>query len=293
MISDDWMPTFPGFGPHDSGAAGAHTQRELFALSDALKADLASSASDPVPTRPNLVSSKPPPPTTTHIRGSPTATIVPVTITRLPPLDTLPVLHDMKTPGRKPNLKRDIQEAAEDLCLAPPSKYETPQTRQAMVFPPGSAFLPKYTPAAGPVDLFLESLAVLPTSPLPEDQYEVTDFEESDSGEPNEDEVQERRAQKRIPAWCANWIETAKTQTSIDPETVFGTQLPKCDLEVLFGALAKDSAYLRARKGKRGSSGEWGLDRITKTELDEYRQAMGHTQQLESVVIRNMAEEVN
>ncbi len=309
MGSDEWVPTFPGFGPQDSGAAGAEIQRALRELGDLHAAELVASqqTTNPVvisslpvgsPTRPNLVSSKPPPPmtNTSHIRGSPTATVVPVTIiTRLPPLNpdsiTVQVLpgKGMETPNQKSHLKRDIQESEESSSVPPvvPSKYETPQPRHVFP-PPGSAFLPKYTPAAAPLESFLESLAPLPSSPLPEDQYELTEFEESDEPELTEEEKEEKRMNKNIPSWCVNWIETAKTQTSIDPETIFGTQLPKCDLEVLFGELAKDSAYLRARKGKRGSSGEWSLDRITRNELDEYRYVMGHTQQLESVVIRSV-----
>jgi hypothetical protein len=118
----------------------------------------------------------------------------------------------------------------------------------------------------------------------------MTEFEDSDC-EDDEDTKERKRAAKRIPAWCIAWIETAKTQTSIDPDTVFGSRIPRCDLEALFGQT--NNAYLKARRGKRGSSGEWGMDEISRRELDEYRAIMGHTQQLESVVIMTSIEHIS
>ena len=177
-----------------------------------------------------------------------------------------------------------------------PLIYETPKQQAVMIEPtsrnptaPGSAFVPKYTPANAQEDVLLETLVPLPTSPTVEDQYQITDWEDTDAengGFEDEDYKEKRRAEKRIPLWCNGWIETAKTQTSIDPDTVFGTKLPKCDLSVIFGEKFRDNAYMRNKAGhRRGSSGEWGLDVVTRAELDEYRQVMGHTQQLEAVVI--------
>ena len=178
------------------------------------------------------------------------------------------------------------------------STYQTPKpaTNAAALdrrppisnYPP-SAFVPRYTPAPGPLEIVHETLVPVPSPPLPEDQYEMTAWEDSDA-ELDEDEKERRRLNKRVPAWCIGWIETAKTHTMIDPDTVFGSKIPKCDLEVLFGR--NNNAYLKARKGKRGSSGEWGMDDVTRRELEEYRQVMGHTQQLDSVVILRSVEQV-
>ena len=168
---------------------------------------------------------------------------------------------------------------------SPNQEYQTP--RPALVpkpfgSVPPSTFAPRYTPAPGPMEVVTESLVPLVSNPDPADQYEMTEWENSD-GEADEDEQERKRRMKKIPAWCIGWIETAKTQTAIDPDTVFGSRIPRCDLETLFGHT--NNAYLKARRGKRGSSGEWGMDDVTRRELDEYRQIMGHTQQLESVVI--------
>ncbi len=178
-----------------------------------------------------------------------------------------------------------------------PLIYETPKQQPVMIDPssrnptaPGSAFVPKYTPANIQEDPIVETLAPLPTSPIIEDQYKITDWEDSDgenaANYEDEDIKEQRRMEKHVPSWCDGWIETAKTQTSIDPDTVFGTKLPKCDLSVIFGDKFKDNAYMRTKAGhRRGSSGEWGLDVVTRAELEEYRSVMGHTQQLEAVVI--------
>ena len=173
--------------------------------------------------------------------------------------------------------------------------YETPKQQPVLIDPssrvptaPGSAFIPKYTPAAAVEDVLLETLVPLPTSPISDDQYPITDWVDSEGENAtfeDDDAKETRRLQKHVPSWCEGWVETAKTQTNIDPDTVFGTKLPKCDLSVIFGAKFRDNAYMRTKTRGRGSSGEWGLDVVTRAELDEYRQVMGHTQQLEAVVI--------
>ena len=172
-------------------------------------------------------------------------------------------------------------------CWPPksPPDHQTPKPSEPSA--PPSGFAPRYTPAPGPIEIVTESLVPLPFPPAAEDQYEMTEWEDSDT-EMQEDESERKRLNKKIPPWCIGWIETAKTQTSIDPDTVFGMRIPRCDLSVLFGQ--PSNAYMRARNGKRGSSGEWGMDDMTRQELSEYRQLMGHTQQLEQVVILRTVE---
>jgi hypothetical protein len=174
---------------------------------------------------------------------------------------------------------------------SPQDEYLTPKPAALEQPPvPPSSFVPRYTPAPGPVEIITEALVPLPDSPRAEDQYEITEWEDS-ADEMDDDSKERRRMAKKIPSWCIGWIETAKTQTNIDPDTVLGTRLPKCDLEVLFGKT--NNAYLNARKGRRGSSGEWGMDDVTRRELEEYRAIMGHTQQLESVVIIKTIDALN
>ena len=210
-------------------------------------------------------------------------------------LKTPPNPPTMNTPSRPPlhpsppdaGATIPILPSNANACWPPksPPDYQTPKPIE--ISAPPSGFAPRYTPAPGPLEIITESLAPLPFPPSEEDQYEMTEWEDSDT-EMQEDDKERKRSNKKIPAWCIGWIETAKTQTSIDPDTVFGLRLPRCDLSVLFGHT--NNAYMRARNGKRGSSGEWGMDDMTRKELAEYRQVMGHTQQLEQVVILRTVE---
>ena len=197
---------------------------------------------------------------------------------------TIPILPSNANamwPPRSPNTAADYQ--------TPRPAVGEPINRGEPSNAPQSNFVPRYTPAPGPIDIVTETLVPIQDSPRPEDQYEMTVWEDSDA-EMDEDTKERKRMTKRIPTWCIGWIETAKTQTSIDPDTVFGSRIPRCDLEVLFGHT--NNAYIKARKGKRGSSGEWGMDDVTRRELEEYRAIMGHTQQLEAVVIVRSSEQL-
>jgi hypothetical protein len=243
----------------------------------------------------SFVNGKPPlaqaPPTNRwreNVKSPPTTTVTAVASTTATPLRqadygaTIPILPSNANAAWPPKTPTES------------SAYHTPKPgavayKQPVTNYPPSSFVPRYTPAPNPSEAISERLVPLEKPPLPEDQYEMTEFEDSDV-EIDDEEKERRRQNKRIPAWCIGWIETAKTQTSIDPDTVFGTNVPKCDLEILFGSTG--NAYLKARKGKRGSSGEWGMDDVTKRELEEYRLMMGHTQQLESVVILKSIEQV-
>lgn len=107
-----------------------------------------------------------------------------------------------------------------------------------------------------------------------EDNYEISDKEDSDDGgelgEPD-------RSQKQEPAWCAGYLEALAAQSDVDPDTIFGCRLPRCDLEAIF----TDSLYARCSrerpKRKRGSSGEWKKDRLKQDEIRMYKKKMGHT----------------
>jgi len=205
------------------------------------------------------------------------------------------------TPSKPPLPPVHVPDSYATIPILPsgnrPLIYETPKQQAVMIDPssrnptaPGSAFVPKYTPANVVEDVLVETLVPLPTSPVVDDQYQITEWEDSEgenAGYEDEDSKEKRRMQKHIPSWCVGWVETAKTQTSIDPDTVFGTKLPKCDLGVIFGDKFRDNAYMRTKAAghRRGSSGEWGMDVVTRAELEDYRQVMGHTQQLEAVVI--------
>jgi len=106
----------------------------------------------------------------------------------------------------------------------------------------------------------------------PEDNYDISDREGSDSDSDSEDEAPRKRvpdwarSKELIPALQAQFCDATKR---IDPDTIF-PEVQSCDLEDIFDQ--KKSRYSR-----RTSSGEWTKDQITQGEKITYRKEMGFT----------------
>ena len=106
----------------------------------------------------------------------------------------------------------------------------------------------------------------------PEDNYDISDREGSDSDSDSEDEA----PRKRVPDWArskelipALQAQFCDASNRIDPDTIF-PEVQSCDLEDIFDQ--KKSRYSR-----RTSSGEWTKDQITQGEKITYRKEMGFT----------------
>lgn len=132
--------------------------------------------------------------------------------------------------------------------------------------PPVPAF--KQAPPEPEPWQLLRKIKLLP--PSEEDNYEISDKgEDSEAEEPD-------RTMKRIPAWSANYLQLLDAQANVDPDTIFGSQVPICDLEAIFS----DQDYMKFQKDRprrrRGSSAEWGGDRLSRHEIGEYKRKMGH-----------------
>lgn len=79
-----------------------------------------------------------------------------------------------------------------------------------------------------------------------------------------------------MPRWCDGYLEQLPEQASIDPDTIFGKRVPECCLEKVFPeALYRLVRRSLPQKRKRGSSGNWRKDRLSKTEIGEYKRRMG------------------
>ncbi|CAJ1431394.1 unnamed protein product [Effrenium voratum] len=110
----------------------------------------------------------------------------------------------------------------------------------------------------------------LTTPKREEDNYEISDLEEDEHG----NRVEPDRSRKRMPSWCANYKQIAETQGDIDPDSIFGSRMPLCDLELIF----PDSFYQNRSspvKRRRGSSCHWFRDALTKREIQAYAFKMG------------------
>ena len=105
----------------------------------------------------------------------------------------------------------------------------------------------------------------------PMDTYEMSDREESDSGEES-DEHEYKSSNKKIPKWALknNLLPALEKQfiNGPDPDKIFH-QVSSCDLEAIFGERKKQYR-------KRASTGNWKKDGVTREELDAYRKTMNY-----------------
>lgn len=119
-----------------------------------------------------------------------------------------------------------------------------------------------------------------------EDNYELSE-PGGDSDQEGYEEIREKaRLKKPIPDWCTDWIKVAKSQEHVDPDTIFGSVVPDCNLDRVFS----DSLYRAVSKDRpartRGSSGNWSRDRLKSKESDVYKQRMGQTKAWNAPVAR-------
>jgi hypothetical protein len=114
-----------------------------------------------------------------------------------------------------------------------------------------------------------------------EEQYDISD-KDTDS----ENEVSPNsRAKKHIPSWCANWRQKTIAQVAVDPESIFGVTVPKCDLDIIFTEKNYRKMGLQRPKRVRGSSGNWTFDKLTQDEIDIYRAKLGQVVKAEGVFL--------
>jgi hypothetical protein len=145
-----------------------------------------------------------------------------------------------------------VAEGAQEV-KKPPKKAARPPVP---VFPPR----PKVVPIALPPK-------------LDEDNYEISEKDE------NSDEACEEpdRSHKHVPRWCSNYLETLATQSSLDPDSIFGNKVPRCDLDAIFSDEIYKKYSRQRPQRRRGSSGEWRKDRLRPQEIRDYKKKMGQT----------------
>lgn len=108
--------------------------------------------------------------------------------------------------------------------------------------------------------------------PDPADNYEISDQADSDA---DENLLAERRSRKPKPRWCSDYTELLKKQADLDPDTIFGPMMPRCDLEEIFpDSMYQDVAKSRPTR-RRGSSGNWRKDPLHRSEISAYKRKLG------------------
>jgi hypothetical protein len=113
------------------------------------------------------------------------------------------------------------------------------------------------------------------------DQYDITDKDTDSENEPSPN----TRAKKHIPSWCTNWRQKAIAQIAVDPESIFGVTVPKCDLDVIFTEKNYRGMGLSRPARVRGSSGNWTFDKLTQEEVDRYRAKLGQVVKADGVFV--------
>jgi hypothetical protein len=113
------------------------------------------------------------------------------------------------------------------------------------------------------------------------DQYDITDKDTDSESELSPSS----RAKKHIPPWCVNWRQKAIAQIAVDPESIFGMTVPKCDLDVIFTQKNYRDMGLSRPKRVRGSSGNWTFDKLTQDEVDRYRAKLGQVVKADGVFV--------
>jgi len=110
--------------------------------------------------------------------------------------------------------------------------------------------------------------------PLPpkclEDNYEL-----SDAGENSDEEQQVDRSHKKVPKWCDNYLKLLARQEFVDPDTIFTGRVPSINMDEIFTQDLYDQVGKARPKRQRGSSGDWGKDRLTAKEIRAYKNRMG------------------
>ena len=125
---------------------------------------------------------------------------------------------------------------------------------------------------------------LLAIPPLREDDnYEMSD-KDTDS-EQDEEELERKRELKRVPEWTNSWREKCMSQSTVDPESIFGIFVPAFEMSLVFNERNYDKMKVDRPKRSRGSSGNWRLDKLKQEEIDEYRRRLGQVIKAEGVFV--------
>lgn len=113
-----------------------------------------------------------------------------------------------------------------------------------------------------------------PLSPKKEDDnYEISEKDENSDAECEEPD----RTGKHVPRWCSDYLQTLTSQSTWDPDGIFGNKVPRCDLEAIFSNEIYKKYSRERPQRRRGSSGEWKKDRLRPNEIRDYKRKMGQT----------------
>jgi len=127
-------------------------------------------------------------------------------------------------------------------------------------------------PPEPPSPLFMLRSIELPPK-RDEDNYAIS--EHGSDSEAEEAEQEKDRTAKHIPKWCETYLQELAGQSDLDPDSIFGSKVPKCHLEDIFTDQMYQEVGKHRPKRARGSSGDWRKDRLARHEVCSYKNRMG------------------
>jgi hypothetical protein len=109
---------------------------------------------------------------------------------------------------------------------------------------------------------------------MPEDNYEISDHASGDEDNDSRDN------NKHVPRWVGNYLQELLLQGDVDADTVFGSEVPPCDLNQVFTAQFYGQLGKERPKRRRGSSGNWKKDGLQDSDVKAYKKRMGHVRKM-------------
>lgn len=180
-------------------------------------------------------------------------------------------LDSVEQSAKRPGQCEPKQKASNDFALA--QAQSQPESPALLVTPRGSStqkVRPKVPAFEQKPEPWMALRQIRLAPPLEEDNYAISDQDSDVEALESRD-----RSKKNIPKWCAHHTATVLGQADWDPDTIFGTKVPHCNLEDIF----PDALYAQVSKQrparKRGSSQDWKKDRLTRTDVNFYKTRMG------------------
>lgn len=122
-------------------------------------------------------------------------------------------------------------------------------------------------------DPALEIRAMTLPPKKPEDNYAISEYGGDSEGE-DAAERDKMRQKKAVPKWCEDYFSGVQQQQGIDPDSIFG-RVPRCVMDDVFPESLYQQVGRKRPARRRGSSGDWKRDRLTRNEIRSYKQRMG------------------
>lgn len=170
------------------------------------------------------------------------------------------------------------------MATTPPSPVATPPPRVEKTTSGRCGTAKRLRPAVPsfqklPTAVLLRQLPLPPAKP--EEDYGLSDCEAMSDEEVLGLSADQERSGKNVPAWCDNYLKDLVSQAEVDPDCIFGGDVPACDLEYIFPKRLFDALHLVSERRDAWTEANWDAHGLCKDEVHAYKQRMGQMRQLD------------